>query len=165
MTLATLTARIAQTGRQLPRTVGRQHAVSSVTSVSCFPLNSNAPSPCFISHHPAVVRVGACYFFSSTPPSNEAGDDSKDQKSSQQQEDGTSIKFVDDMDALGNETKHAEDTLELDRSAYTVQVKVRMPNMGEGNENKVNKWYKQPGDIVKRNDILCDIETPDFTFG
>ena len=40
-----------------------------------------------------------------------------------------------------------------------------MPDMTDGNGNKVVEWYKQTGDIIKRNDIMCDIETPDFTFG
>eukprot|EP00980_Cylindrotheca_fusiformis_P031265 scaffold26097_cov108-Cylindrotheca_fusiformis.AAC.1 len=40
-----------------------------------------------------------------------------------------------------------------------------MPDMGEGNDNLIEKWYKQPGDVIKKNDILCDISTPDFTFG
>lgn len=53
---------------------------------------------------------------------------------------------------------------ELDRSQYTEEIKVRMPDMGEG-EGKVLEWYKKEGDVIKRGDILCDIETPDFTFG
>ena len=40
-----------------------------------------------------------------------------------------------------------------------------MPDMTDGNGNKVVEWYKQTGDIIKRNDIMCDIETPDFTSG
>ena len=39
-----------------------------------------------------------------------------------------------------------------------------MPDMGEG-KGKILKWYKKEGDIIRRSDILCDIETPDFTFG
>jgi hypothetical protein len=79
-----------------------------------------------------------------------------------------SITFVDDQ-AEPNTDRHAESTLEGDdRSLYNVEIKIRMPDMGEGSggsDNKVVKWYKQTGDIIKRNDILCDIETPDFSFG
>ena len=53
---------------------------------------------------------------------------------------------------------------EIDRSTYTQEVPVRMPDMGEG-KGKILKWYKEEGDIVQRRDILCDIETDDFTFG
>lgn len=65
-----------------------------------------------------------------------------------------------------NEQRHeSDDTVVLDRSKFTVPIPITMPDMGNGDQNKVIKWYKQPGDIIKRNDILCDIETPDFTFG
>ena len=37
--------------------------------------------------------------------------------------------------------------------------------MTDGNDNKIVEWYKQTGDIIKCNDIMCDIEMPDFTFG
>jgi hypothetical protein len=65
----------------------------------------------------------------------------------------------------GNEAPHPADSLEGDRDTYTAEIVVRMPDMGEGNDNKVEEWYKKPGDVIKRNDILCDITTPDFTFG
>lgn len=39
-----------------------------------------------------------------------------------------------------------------------------MPELGVG-PGKIVKWYKQPGDIVRFEDVLCDIETKDFTFG
>lgn len=67
------------------------------------------------------------------------------------------------------EDKHSESdpalTLDRDRETYTIPIKVRMPDMGEGNQNVVETWFKKPGDIVKPNDYLCDIATPDFTFG
>jgi pyruvate/2-oxoglutarate dehydrogenase complex dihydrolipoamide acyltransferase (E2) component len=33
------------------------------------------------------------------------------------------------------------------------------------NHNMVEEWFKRPGDIIRKNDVLCDITTPDFTFG
>lgn len=33
-----------------------------------------------------------------------------------------------------------------------------MPEMGEG-QGKVVKWYKQEGEVVLKDDVLCDIET------
>lgn len=41
-----------------------------------------------------------------------------------------------------------------------------MPELGyEHYKGTIEKWYKKPGDIIRRDDILCDIQTPDFTFG
>lgn len=42
-----------------------------------------------------------------------------------------------------------------------------MPDMSEKDDlhNTIEEWFKLPGDIVKRNDVLCDITTPEFTFG
>jgi hypothetical protein len=50
---------------------------------------------------------------------------------------------------------------------YTVPIVIRMPDMSDQDDenNTVEKWYKRTGDVVKRNDVLCDIGTPDFTFG
>ena len=56
----------------------------------------------------------------------------------------------------------------IDRSKYTEEVPVKMPGLGgtnAGTKSKVVKWYIKPGDIVQREDVICDIETPDFTFG
>jgi hypothetical protein len=52
----------------------------------------------------------------------------------------------------------------VDRSHYTIEVEVRMPDMGMGS-GKILEWYKKEGDVVKRDEVICDIETPDFTFG
>ena len=68
-------------------------------------------------------------------------------------------------ETLANQTKHPEESLEGDRESYSVEILVKMPDMGEGDDNKIEAWYKKEGDIIKRNDILCDIATPDFTFG
>jgi hypothetical protein len=64
-----------------------------------------------------------------------------------------------------NAVKHSLEDLNGDPETFTVEVVVNMPDMGEGNNNLIEKWYKQPGDVIKENDILCDITTPDFTFG
>jgi hypothetical protein len=54
--------------------------------------------------------------------------------------------------------------LQVDPSLFTEEIKIRMPDMGAG-DGRVLKWYKEVGDVVQRGDVLCDIETPDFTFG
>jgi hypothetical protein len=52
----------------------------------------------------------------------------------------------------------------IDRSKYTEEIRVRMPDMGKDN-GKVLRWLKKEGDVVMQEDVLCDIETPDFVFG
>jgi len=52
-----------------------------------------------------------------------------------------------------------------DASKYTHEVKVEMPDIGDLKGGNIEKWYKQPGDIIHRDDIICDIRTESFTFG
>jgi hypothetical protein len=54
--------------------------------------------------------------------------------------------------------------LQVDKSMFTQEIQIKMPEMGEG-KGRVVKWYKEEGDVIQRGDVLCDIETPDFTFG
>lgn len=51
-----------------------------------------------------------------------------------------------------------------DPAIFVEEVKIYMPDVGAEN-GKIIKWYFNTGDLVKRNDVLCDIETPDFSFG
>lgn len=55
----------------------------------------------------------------------------------------------------------------LDRSKFTEVVDVRIPNLNSESfeASKVLRWYKNVGDIVVFEDTLCDVETPEFTFG
>lgn len=68
-------------------------------------------------------------------------------------------------DDLNDSKQHPLESLKGSKEEYTVEVKINMPDMGDGDDNTIETWYKQPGDIVKFNDVLCDISTPDFTFG
>lgn len=60
--------------------------------------------------------------------------------------------------------KHS--SLEFDASLYKDPVVIRVPEIGDdgGIKPSVKKWYKTVGDIVKPDDVLCDIETSLFTF-
>ena len=60
--------------------------------------------------------------------------------------------------------KESTKKTELDPSQFTVRIEVKMPAMGNGG-GKVLKWYKSPGDVVHHEEVLCDIETKEFTFG
>jgi pyruvate/2-oxoglutarate dehydrogenase complex dihydrolipoamide acyltransferase (E2) component len=62
------------------------------------------------------------------------------------------------------EPKKEPDGEPLDRSKFTVEVPIKIPDMGEG-LGRLLKWYKNEGDIVRRDDVICDIETPDFVYG
>jgi hypothetical protein len=58
------------------------------------------------------------------------------------------------------------DEKSIDKSQFKHEILIKVPDVGQGqHENKVTRWYKEPGDIVQREDILCDIKTPGFTFG
>lgn len=82
------------------------------------------------------------------------------------------VTFVEnDEGILKNDDQQAQDedgrTLPHPRSHYTIPIVVKMPDMSTEDDlhNTIERWYKQPGDVVQRNDVLCDIGTPDFTFG
>jgi pyruvate/2-oxoglutarate dehydrogenase complex dihydrolipoamide acyltransferase (E2) component len=59
--------------------------------------------------------------------------------------------------------QHPDDE-SIDRSRFTTAVEVKMPDMGSPS-NKILRWHKAEGDVVRTDDVLCDIETPDFVFG
>ena len=63
--------------------------------------------------------------------------------------------------------KHPIEHLKGEPSDYTVPIVIKMPDVLDSDEehNTIEKWYKEPGDVIKPNDLLCDIATPAFTFG
>eukprot|EP00525_Craspedostauros_australis_P005578 CAMPEP_0198126234 /NCGR_PEP_ID=MMETSP1442-20131203/44334_1 /TAXON_ID= /ORGANISM="Craspedostauros australis, Strain CCMP3328" /LENGTH=262 /DNA_ID=CAMNT_0043785983 /DNA_START=70 /DNA_END=858 /DNA_ORIENTATION=- len=82
-------------------------------------------------------------------------------------------------DNNGNNDEPSQ-ALEREEAGYTEPVPIRMPHLDlsmDGEQfgdvqhpkhhtrNRILKWYKRPGDIIRRDDTLCDIETPLFTFG
>jgi len=56
-----------------------------------------------------------------------------------------------------------------EEKARTVPITIEMPPMDDvgGDESHcfVETWHKRPGDSIERDDVLCDISTPDFVFG
>jgi len=59
---------------------------------------------------------------------------------------------------------------------YSVPIVVEMPSLNEEEEEEegddgvvvcvVERWHKRPGDVVERDDVLCEISTPyGFGFG
>eukprot|EP00804_Cyclotella_cryptica_P018400 CCRYP_020367-RC/>CCRYP_020367-RC protein AED:0.37 eAED:0.37 QI:150/0.87/0.77/1/0.12/0.11/9/1838/165 len=49
----------------------------------------------------------------------------------------------------------------IDRSKFTHEVKIYMPDVGEGEDVKgvIETWYKKKGDLIKKDDVICDIDT------
>ena len=110
-------------------------------------------------------RVFGQMWSNTTRSHSEKGQNSTDDHESKKQEPaGTIITFSEkDPDIEDNEASNIAND-DTSKGLYKVEIPIRMPDMGEG-ENRILKWYKRPGDWIKRNDILCDIQTPDFTFG
>lgn len=52
-----------------------------------------------------------------------------------------------------------------DTSKYTHEIKVEMPDVGDLSGGTIETWYKKPGDIIRRDEVICDIRTEAFTFG
>ncbi len=53
-------------------------------------------------------------------------------------------------------------------SEYTTPIVIEMPQVDaneSGDKFFVEKWHKQPGDFLEKEDVLCEIATPDFVFG
>ena len=80
------------------------------------------------------------------------------------------LKSGDDIDGNGQKNSgggKSIDDLPHPREHYTIPIVVKMPDMSDEDDenNTVEKWFKKKGDIVQHNDVLCDIGTPDFTFG
>ncbi|KAL7524080.1 hypothetical protein ACHAWF_000810, partial [Thalassiosira exigua] len=57
--------------------------------------------------------------------------------------------------------------VKIDRSRFTNEVKVQFPEVGDDSAGLgvIEKWYKAKGDIIKRDEVICDIRTNLFTFG
>ena len=52
-----------------------------------------------------------------------------------------------------------------DTSKFTHEIKVEMPDVGDSTGGTIETWYKKPGDIIQRDEVICDIRTEQFTFG
>ena len=53
-------------------------------------------------------------------------------------------------------------------SEFTKPIVIEMPQVDaneSGDNFFVEKWHKQPGDFLEKDDVLCEIATPDFVFG
>lgn len=60
--------------------------------------------------------------------------------------------------------KDNDKSFNIDRSEFTEEVPIELPDLGDGNRGKVAKWYHEEGGVIQQGDVLCDIETESFTF-
>ncbi|KAL7572337.1 hypothetical protein ACA910_021552 [Epithemia clementina (nom. ined.)] len=136
------------------------------TRASCFPRRSptsaSSAASTFVRHRPTGVY--GCWRFQSdqTTPPQPSQDPVKSEDGGGNP--GEAETEENSKEVEGSREK-SSDAVELDRTLYTKEVKVRMPDMGDDQDGKILKWYKKEGDIVLRNDVLCDVQTENFTFG
>jgi len=68
-----------------------------------------------------------------------------------------------------NNSNSDADTTTIDPTLYTQPIIIEMPPMDDISDDashcSVEEWFFKEGDVVRTNDVLCDISTPDFVFG
>lgn len=52
----------------------------------------------------------------------------------------------------------------VDNNHFLHEIEVKMPDLGAGGKSRIVFWHKREGDVIRWQDALCDVETPDFTF-
>lgn len=67
----------------------------------------------------------------------------------------------DDDDDVVAKSETAEEA-GVDISTFTHKIETVMPDLES--DGKVEKWYKNEGDIIRRGDVICDIELEQFSF-
>ena len=57
-------------------------------------------------------------------------------------------------------------------SLFKVPVVIEMPPIDDDDDDEnstallfVEKWHKLPGDFLEKDDVICEIATPEFSFG
>jgi hypothetical protein len=112
------------------------------------------------------TNVSQMRYYHSTTGTNEMTTKETNKKSILDEEDQILDKMEEIIDVPASAISEV-----IDRSKYTVEIPVKMPDLGTSHDNKpdryslVKEWFFQAGDIIQREDVLCDIQTPDFTFG
>jgi len=80
----------------------------------------------------------------------------------------TFAKSDEEGDDNNEDNSKSDSDSDIDPSLYTQPIIIEMPPMddvgGDASHCSIEEWYKKEGDIVRTNDVLCDISTPDFIF-
>lgn len=141
--------------RHFPRRFGR--TTTSIThqrrALSIFEFSSNSIDG--YNHRASSHQNISIRQFSKKDLNN--GDSSSNKKQEEEEDEGDEIIMI-----YGDRPEYESST---DKSKYTHEVKVEMPDIGDLKGGIIEKWYKQPGDIIHRDDAICDIRTESFTFG
>ncbi|KAL3822231.1 hypothetical protein ACHAXA_000671 [Cyclostephanos tholiformis] len=66
---------------------------------------------------------------------------------------------------ISGKGKNVNDASDIDRAKFTHEVKIEVPDVGDDIECVIQKWHKKEGDLIKRDEVICDIRTKLFTFG
>ncbi|OEU06590.1 hypothetical protein FRACYDRAFT_254302 [Fragilariopsis cylindrus CCMP1102] len=111
--------------------------------------------------------------------SSSATNDKEEENSGEQQEQGSetgntitgSISFATatEEEYLSSSSSSSKNVDNIDYSLYTEPIIIEMPQLDDVSDDKTNcyieEWYKSEGDIIQSQDVICDISTPDFSFG
>ncbi len=114
------------------------------------------------------------YFFSST--STVSGSNNNDNMNNGESNDTPSVSSGQASITLEggwteeekDRTQKEEKTEDTESSLYTNPIVVEMPQVDASDSGEnffVEKWHKRPGDFLEKDDVLCEIATPDFVFG
>ncbi|OEU12861.1 hypothetical protein FRACYDRAFT_244134 [Fragilariopsis cylindrus CCMP1102] len=78
----------------------------------------------------------------------------------------TDEEYLSSSSSKKENNKHVED---IDYSLYTEPIIIEMPQLDDISDDKTNcyieEWFKKENDIIYFGDVICDISTPDFSFG
>ncbi|KAG7358013.1 dienelactone hydrolase family protein [Nitzschia inconspicua] len=178
---------VRKSAQTLVRIVTRQKGIVRVTNAGTYNKLMSIRYPELTNPHPAPIESyndNIRWFHTSPTPCKDidtsktgmVNNDKQQQQEEEQQQQPHGTAKISFAETDENETVHEQDDVPHhpvtslkggDPAAYTVPIVIKMPDMSEEDDknNVLEKWYKQPGDVIKRNDVLCDITTPDFTFG
>lgn len=158
----------AKTLNKIPRTVSPPPTTTTTTTGV-----RTHSSPPLLSFH--TYRPARCIQLSTRSSSSSGSSDNGEKPGDKAAKEEPSSKTTSSSDAIIFDESSIEEIVELDqptlqaaidRTKFTQEIPVKMPDLGNSaGTSKVVKWYFAPGDVIQRGDVLCDIETPDFTFG
>jgi hypothetical protein len=110
-----------------------------------------------------LITSDCRYWFSTSSSSNNA-DSENSSVAADNKKPSSDKELLDNIEEIVDIPSSALEDV-IDRSRFTQQIPVKMPDMDAGGKSKVVHWYFSPGDVIQRGSVLCDIETPGFTFG
>ena len=114
---------------------------------------------------------------STTNDDDNNNNNNKEEENSGEKEQGSetgntitgSISFATATDEEHLSSSSSKNVEDIDYSLYTEPIIIEMPQLDDISDDKTNcyieEWYKKENDIIYSQDVICDISTPDFSFG